>query len=120
MGLGLARGEPQFDQWVSDRLARWPTGRILQLERWLAEQDADEFVPAVREALRRRGIEPEGDAPRSPRRRVEDLVARLKRLVRARAQLRVDGASPVEIDAHTAEIDRLLAQLAEVAKESAA
>ena len=52
MGVGLAREEPQFDQWVCDRLARWPTGRILQLERWLSDQDADEFVPAVREALR--------------------------------------------------------------------
>jgi hypothetical protein len=120
VGVGLARGEPQFDQWVCDRLARWPTGRILQLERWLAEQDADEFIPAVREALRRRGIQLEGEASRSPKRRVEDVVARLKRLVRARAQLRVEGASPTEIDAHTAEIDRLLAQLAEVAKEESA
>jgi hypothetical protein len=118
--VSLARGEPQFDQWVCDRLERWPTGRILQLERWLGERDAGDLVPAVREALRRRGIEPPGDGRPAAKRRVEELVGRLKRLVRARAQLRVEGASPIEIDAHTAEIDRLLAQLAEVAKESAA
>jgi hypothetical protein len=120
VGVGLVRGEPQFDQWVCERLARWPTARIIQLELWLREQDADEFMPAVREALRRRGIRPTGEVSRFPRLRAEELIGRLKRLVHARAQLRVEGGSLTEIDAHTAEIERLLAQLAEVAREPAA
>jgi hypothetical protein len=118
--VALVPAERDFDQWVCDRLARWPTLRIIQLERWLGEQDAVELVPAVREALRRRGAEPPGHGAEPPQRRLDDLVRRLKRLVRARAQLRVDGASVVEIDAHTAEIERLRAQLAEVVQESAA
>jgi uncharacterized small protein (DUF1192 family) len=40
--------------------------------------------------------------------------------VRARALLREDGGSVIEIAAHTAEIERLRAELADVVKESAA
>jgi hypothetical protein len=120
VGVDLVPGDRDFDQWVCERLARWPTLRILQLERWLHEHDESEFVPAVREALRRRGVEPLGEPVRRPKRGVDDLVRRLTRLVHARAQLQVDGGSVVEIDAHTAEIERLRAQLAEAVKESAA
>jgi hypothetical protein len=119
--VGLVPRDREFDQWVCERLERWPTLRILQLERWLHEQDASaEFVPAVREALRRRGVTPVGEAARPPRRRVDELVRRLTRVVHARAQLQLDGASVVEIDAHTAEIERLRAQLDEVVKKSSA
>jgi hypothetical protein len=114
-------GELQFAEWVCERLERWPTLRVLQLERWLHEQkDAGEFVSAVREALRRRGVAPVGEPVRAPRRRIDELVRRLTRLVHARAQLQLDGGSVVEIDAHTAEIERLRAQLADAVKESAA
>jgi hypothetical protein len=40
--------------------------------------------------------------------------------VHARARLQEDGGSVVEIAAHTAEIERLRAHLADVVKESAA
>jgi hypothetical protein len=53
----LATREPEFEQWVCERLERWPTMRIVQFEGWLQERGVDEFVPAVHEALRRRGIE---------------------------------------------------------------
>jgi hypothetical protein len=49
--------EPEFEQWVCERLGRWPTMRIVQFEGWLRRREADEFIPAVHEALRRRGIE---------------------------------------------------------------
>ena len=115
-----ATAERAFDEWVYRRLADWPTARVLEFEGWLDERDAVEFVPAVHEALRRRGNEPGSPSIRGSIRRVDDLVQRLRRLVRARAQLEVDGASVVEIDAHTAEIERLRSQLAEAVKESAA
>ena len=56
-------GDCPFDEWVCRRLAEWPATRILDFERWLEEQDAFEFVPAVHEALVRRGIKLE-DADR--------------------------------------------------------
>jgi hypothetical protein len=118
--VGLVRGERDFDQWVCDRLERWPTLRVLQLERWLRDQDDSEFVPAVRETLRRRGVEPVGERARRAKRPMDELVRRLTRLVHARAQLQYDGGSVVEIDAHNAEIERLRAELAEVVRESAA
>jgi hypothetical protein len=118
--VGRVPDEREFAQWVCERLERWPTLRVLQLERWLREQKAEEFVPAVREALRQRGVAPVGEPVQRPRRKIDELVRRLTRLVHARAQLQLDGGSVVEIDAHTAEIERLRAQLAEVVKESAA
>jgi hypothetical protein len=118
--VDLVPRERDFDRWVCERLVQWPTLRILQLERWLHERDESEFVPAVREALRRRGVEPLGEPIRRPKRGVDELVRRLTRLVHARAQLQVDGASLVEIDAHTAEIERLRTELAEAVKEPAA
>ncbi len=51
-------GDRSFDDWVCQRLTQWPTPQILDFARWLDEHDAEEFVPAVREALRRRGIDP--------------------------------------------------------------
>jgi hypothetical protein len=109
-----------FDDWVCRRLADWPTTQILDFERWLNEHGAVEFLPAVHEALGRRGMESEEEEVRTPKRLVDELVQRLRRLVRARAQLQVDGASVVEIDAHSAEIERLRARLADAVKESAA
>jgi hypothetical protein len=53
----IATQEWEFEQWVCERLARWPTMRIVQFEHWLRTRGGDEFMPAVHEALRRRGIE---------------------------------------------------------------
>jgi hypothetical protein len=113
--------ERDFDDWVGRRLAYWPMSQILDFERWLRERDLDEFVPAVREAAKQRAVEAEHVNGREPQRRLIDhLVARIKRLVHARARLQEDGGSVVEIAAHTAEIERLRAHLAEVVKETAA
>jgi hypothetical protein len=49
--------EQDFEQWVCRRLERWPTMRILEFEHWLRDQEGEEFVPAVHEALRRRVLE---------------------------------------------------------------
>ena len=54
---GRATREGEFEQWVCERLAPWPTMRIVQFEYWLQKRQVDEFIPAVHEALRRRGIE---------------------------------------------------------------
>jgi hypothetical protein len=51
-------------------------------------------------------------------RQLDDLVLRLKGLVHVRALLETRGASAAEIEEHSAEIDRLRAQLAELAKTS--
>jgi hypothetical protein len=113
--------ERNFDEWVRRRLAYWPTPQIADFERWLRERELVEFLPAVREASRHRGVELEHVNGRDPRRRLVDhLVARIKRLVKARTLLQEGGGSVVEIDAHTAEIERLRAELADVVKESAA
>jgi hypothetical protein len=50
----------------------------------------------------------------------DDLVVRLKDLVHVRTRLEERGGSSVEIEQHSAAIERLRAQLAEVVKESAA
>lgn len=115
------KSERDFEQWVRRRLADWPAPQILDFERWLRERDLIEFVPAVHEASRRRGSEAEsaGDG-NLERRLIGHLVARIKRLVQSRALLEDWGGSVVEIERHTAEIERLRAQLAEVVKESAA
>jgi hypothetical protein len=55
-----ATHEREFEQWVCRRLAQWPTMRIVQFEAWLREREAYEFVPAVHETLRRRGIDADG------------------------------------------------------------
>jgi hypothetical protein len=111
--------EREFDLWVRERLSDWPTEQILEFERWLLEDGRFEFVPAVHEALRQRRID--GDPRESSNRNlVDDLVLRLKGLVHVRALLEDRGASVVELAEHTAEIERLRAQLAEVVKASAA
>jgi hypothetical protein len=51
-------------------------------------------------------------------RRTDDLVLQLKGLVHVRALLESRGAPSGEIDAHTAEIARVRAQLAELVKSS--
>ena len=113
--------ERNFDEWVRRRLAYWPTPQIVDFEHWLRERELVEFLPAVREASRHRGVELEHVNGRDPRRRLVDhLVARIKRLVKARTLLQEGGRSVVEIEAHTAEIERLRAELADVVKESAA
>jgi hypothetical protein len=113
--------ERDFDEWVRRRLAYWPTPQIIDFERWLRERELVEFLPAVHEASRQRGLEPQEVNGRDPRRRLIDhLVARIKRLVKARSLLQEGGGSVVEIEAHTAEIERLRAELADVVKESAA
>jgi hypothetical protein len=118
--VGRVTVDRSFDEWVCRRLAHWPTTRILDFERWLDKHGAVEFLPAVHEALGRRGMQPEEQEVRTSKRLVDELVHRLRRLVRARAQLHVDGAPVVEIDAHTAEIERLRARLDDALKESAA
>jgi hypothetical protein len=56
----------------------------------------------------------------SHREHIDDLLLRIKGLVHVRAILEDRGASFLELDAHTLEIERLRAQLAELVKESAA
>jgi hypothetical protein len=43
--------ERDFHDWVSQRLGGWPTGLILDLERWLLDEGEFEFIPAVSEVL---------------------------------------------------------------------
>jgi hypothetical protein len=113
--------ELEFNEWVCERLAEWPTAQIVDLDRWLRKQGPVEFIPAVREVLRRRGIERErSDWRGSKRKLVDELVLRLRGLVLVRSLLTERGAAVVEIEEHTAEIDRMRAQLAEVVKKSAA
>ena len=50
-------------------------------------------------------------------RELDDLVLGLKGLVHVRALLESRGASPAELDEHTAEIDRIRGRLAELVKE---
>ncbi len=115
------RSERDFEHWVRRRLADWPTSQIVDFERWLRERDLVEFLPAVHEASRQRGVELAHVNGHDPRRKLIDhLVSRIKRLVHARSRLQEDGGSVVEIEAHTAEIERLRAELAEVVKETAA
>ena len=52
-------------------------------------------------------------------RELDDLVLQLKGLVLVRALLEGNCATDAEIDAHTAEIDRVRARLARRARESA-
>ena len=54
----------------------------------------------------------------SRQRTADDLVLQLKGLVHVRALLESRGASSEELDAHTAEIARVRAQLAELVKSS--
>ena len=54
----------------------------------------------------------------SRQRTADDLVLQLKGLVHLRALLESRGASSEELDAHTAEIARVRAQLAELVKSS--
>jgi hypothetical protein len=51
--------------------------------------------------------------------RVDDLVLRLKGLVHVRALLETRGVSPVELEAHSDEIARVRAELAERVKAAA-
>jgi hypothetical protein len=51
--------ETEFNRWVAERLAGWPTNRILELERWLLEEGGGEFLPAVRNVLWERALDPE-------------------------------------------------------------
>jgi hypothetical protein len=51
--------ELQFRLWVAQRLADWPTARILDFERWLLEEGHTEFLPAVRDVLWERSLGPE-------------------------------------------------------------
>jgi hypothetical protein len=60
------------------------------------------------------------NGPASASARVDDLLLRIKGLVHVRALLEVRGASLLELRAHTLEIERLRAELAELVKKSAA
>ena len=51
--------------------------------------------------------------------RVDDLVLRLKGLVHVRALLETRGASAADLDAHSDEIARVRAELAERVKDAA-
>jgi hypothetical protein len=55
---------------------------------------------------------------RTIERELDGLVLHLKGLVHVRALLETHGASAVEIEEHTAEIERLRARLARLAKDS--
>lgn len=52
------------------------------------------------------------------RRELDDLVLHLKGLVLVRALLEERGASAAEVEAHTAEIERLRERLAEVVQQT--
>ena len=52
------------------------------------------------------------------RRELDDLVLHLKGLVLVRALLEERGASAAEVEAHTAEIERLREQLAELVQRT--
>jgi hypothetical protein len=52
------------------------------------------------------------------RRELDDLVLHLKGLVLVRALLEERGASAAEVEAHTAEIERLRERLAEVVQHT--
>jgi hypothetical protein len=56
--------------------------------------------------------------PPVSQREVDGLLLHLKGLVHVRALLEDRGASAAEIDQHTAEIERLQAQLAELVQKS--
>jgi hypothetical protein len=112
--------ERDFDEWVRRRLSGWQTAQILAFEHWLLDEGQFEFVPAAHEAWRRRCEEHDGAQLSGPRRIVDELVFRIKGRVHVRALLERRGASSVEIAAHTAEIERLRAQLADAVKASAA
>lgn len=55
---------------------------------------------------------------RARARELDDLLLRLTGLVHVRALLEAGGASPPEIDQHSAEIERVRVRLAELGKES--
>jgi hypothetical protein len=54
--IARPHAEPDFDDWVSRRLADWPSAQLVDFERWLREEGCIEFLPAVSEARRRRRI----------------------------------------------------------------
>lgn len=109
--------ERDFDAWVRGRLSDWQTVQILAFEHWLLDEGHFEFVPAVHETWRQRS---ERDESSGPKRVVDELVFRLRGRVHVRALLEDRGASARELAEHTAEIERLRAQLAEAVKASAA
>jgi hypothetical protein len=57
-GTQAVSRERDFHRWVGQRLADWPTSRILEFERWLVAESRLEFLPAVRDALWERSVEP--------------------------------------------------------------
>jgi hypothetical protein len=91
---------------------------VQEFEGWLIDEGRFEFVPAVQEAWRQRDAEADAGGPK--RKLIGDLVVRIKGVVQARELLADDGASVVELAAHTAEIERLQAQLEEAVRASAA
>jgi hypothetical protein len=52
--------------------------------------------------------------------RLDDLLLQLKGLVHVRALMETQGASPVELTAHSNEIGRVRAELARLARTDAA
>jgi hypothetical protein len=112
--------ERDFDAWVRRRLTDWQTAQILAFEHWLLDEGHFEFVPAVHEAWRERSVEHDRAESSAPKRIVDELVFRLRGRVHVRALLEDRGASARELAEHTAEIERLRAQLADAVKASAA
>jgi hypothetical protein len=47
-----------FERWVAQRLEGWPTGQILEFERWLLDEGAVDLLPALREVLWERSLDP--------------------------------------------------------------
>jgi hypothetical protein len=43
-----------FDEWVAERLSRWPVADIRALDQWLLAESHFEFIPAVRAAWQER------------------------------------------------------------------
>jgi hypothetical protein len=113
-------GARDFDEWVRGRLSDWQTAQILAFEHWLLDEGHFEFVPAVHDAWRHRSVDHDRAESSGHERIVDELVFRLRGRVHVRALLANRGASAGEIAEHTAQIERLRAQLAEAVKASAA
>jgi hypothetical protein len=61
-----AERERDFEAWVRGRLSDWTYADTRAFDGWLLDEAHFEFVPAVRAALKRKGLEDEGLDPEEP------------------------------------------------------